>query len=411
MAKKNWIFWIAFKFWRSKKSFSIVNIISGISFWGITIGCAALIIILSAFNGLENVVSNMFSSFNSDLRIETTNSKYFNNSEIDTAKILKINGIDDFSFVVEDICMVRYADRQQVVFLKGVEPAKGFEKRLSPLMLDGFCDFGNDSVYNAVVGVALFYSLGINLNDFFTPLNFYAPKRNASASMDMTSAFNSDIALPVGMFSVQQEFDEKYIITHINLARTLFDSQNISNAMEISVDNDKNIDRVEAELQDMLGSNFNVKNKIEQEETLYKIMKGEKLVVFLILSLILLIISLTMISTLTLEIIGKRKDLSTIHALGANISQVRKIIIAHGFIISFVGMLLGFVISIAILLLHQRFGLVRLGGDANLIVDIYPVKIMAIDFLYVFLIVSIIAVIITQIPIRKINKDYFYFRD
>ena len=140
-------------------------------------------------------------------------------------------------------------------------------------------------------------------------------------------------------------------------------------------------------------------------------MKGEKLVVFLILSLILLIISLTMISTLTLEIIGKRKDLSTIHALGANISQIRKIIITHGFIISFVGMLLGFVISIAILMLHQQFGLVRLGGDANSIVDIYPVKIMGLDFLYVFIIVLIITVIITQIPIRKINKEYFHFRD
>ena len=339
MKKKYWIQWIAFKFWRSKKSFSIVNIISSISFWGIAVGTAALIIVLSAFNGLEGMISTMFNNFHSELRVEPVKGKYFSNDKIDTAAISLISGIDNVSYVVEDICMVRYGDKQQVVYIRGDETNKGFEQKFKPLLLNGSSYLGNDSMPQAIIGAGIFYSLGININDFTTPLTFYSTKRKTPASADISSAFNTQNAVVGGIFSVQQDFDDKYIIVPVSVARNLFEYDNISSALEISIGNEKNISAIENKLQSMLGSDFNVKNRIEQEEALYKIMKSEKLIVFLILSLILLITSFTIISTLTLEIVGKQKDLSTLFALGASVQKIRRIIISHGFIISFLGMI------------------------------------------------------------------------
>ncbi len=410
MKKKYWIQWIAFKFWRSKKSFSIVNIISSISFWGIAVGTAALIIVLSAFNGLEGMISTMFNNFHSELRVEPVKGKYFSNDKIDTAAISLISGIDNVSYVVEDICMVRYGDKQQVVYIKGVETNKGFEQKFKPLLLNGSSYLGNDSMPQAIVGAGIFYSLGININDFTTPLTFYSPKRKTPASADISSAFNTQNAVVGGIFSVQQDFDDKYIIVPVSVARNLFEYDNISSALEISIGNEKNISAIENKLQSMLGSDFNVKNRIEQEEALYKIMKSEKLIVFLILSLILLITSFTIISTLTLEIVGKQKDLSTLFALGASVQKIRRIIISHGFIISFLGMISGFIIGYFIIILQQHFGLVRFSSGSTFISDIYPVKIIWSDFVYVFITVIAITAVVSRIPVRRINTQWFSFR-
>ena len=401
---------MAFRFWRSKKSFSIINIISGISFWGIAVGTAALIIVLSAFNGLEGMISTMFNNFHSELRIEPVNGKYFQNNRIDTSRIASLSGVEHVSYVVEDICMVRYSDRQQVVYIKGVEPGKGFEQKFKPLMLNGSSNLGTDSVPYSLVGAGIFYSLGININDFTTPLIFYSPKRTSAASADISSSFRSRSSIAGGMFSVQQEFDEKYIVVPLLLARDLLEYENISTAVEISISNELLIPGIEDELQDMAGDGFNVKNRMEQEEALYKIMKSEKLIVFLILALILLITSFTIISTLTLEILSKQKDLSTLYALGAGVQKIRRVIISHGFIICLTGMLVGFVISIIVIVLQQNFGLVRFAGGDTFISDIYPVKIIWTDFVYVFFTVLAIATLISRIPVRRINAGWFSFR-
>jgi len=244
---------MAFRFWRSKKSFSIINIISGISFWGIAVGTAALIIVLSAFNGLEGMISTMFNNFHSELRIEPVNGKYFQNNRIDTSRIASLNGVEHVSYVVEDICMVRYSDRQQVVYIKGVEPGKGFEQKFKPLMLNGSSNLGTDSVPYSLVGAGIFYSLGININDFTTPLIFYSPKRTSAASADISSSFRSRSSIAGGMFSVQQEFDEKYIVVPLLLARDLLEYENISTAVEISISDERLIPGIEDELQDMAG--------------------------------------------------------------------------------------------------------------------------------------------------------------
>lgn len=401
---------MAFRFWRSKKSFSIINIISGISFWGIAVGTAALIIVLSAFNGLEGMISTMYNSFHSELRIEPVSGKYFTTKDIDTSAIASLSGVDYISPVVEDICMVRYGDRQQVVYIKGVEPGKGYEEKFKPLMLTGSSNLGTDSVPRALIGAGIYYSLGVNINDFTTTLTFYSPKRTSAASADISSSFLSRNAIPGGMFSVQQDFDEKYIIVPLSLAAYLLEYNGISTAIEINISNAELIPGLEKKVQNIVGDHYIVKNRMEQEEAMYKIMKSEKLVVFLILALILLITSFTIISTLTLEILAKRKDLSSLFAMGAGVRKIRMVIITHGFIICLTGMLVGFVISTAVLLAQMHFGLIRFSSGGTFVSDIYPVKLIWTDFVYVFFTVLAIATLISQIPVRRIHSSWFSFR-
>lgn len=401
---------MAFRFWRSKKSFSIINIISGISFWGIAVGTAALIIVLSAFNGLEGMISTMYNSFHSELRIEPVSGKYFTTKDIDTSAIASLSGVDYISPVVEDICMVRYGDRQQVVYIKGVEPGKGYEEKFKPLMLTGSSNLGTDSVPRALIGAGIYYSLGVNINDFTTTLTFYSPKRTSAASADISTSFLSRNAIPGGMFSVQQDFDEKYIIVPLSLAAYLLEYNGISTAIEINISNAELIPGLEKKVQNIVGDHYIVKNRMEQEEAMYKIMKSEKLVVFLILALILLITSFTIISTLTLEILAKRKDLSSLFAMGAGVRKIRMVIITHGFIICLTGMLVGFVISTAVLLAQMHFGLIRFSSGGTFVSDIYPVKLIWTDFVYVFFTVLAIATLISQIPVRRIHSSWFSFR-
>jgi ABC-type lipoprotein release transport system permease subunit len=277
-------------------------------------------------------------------------------------------------------------------------------------MLNGSSELSEDSISFALIGVGIYYSLGVNLNDYSTPLTFYSPKRTAAASADISAAFQTVGAIPGGMFSVQQEFDEKYIIVPINLARDLLDYHGISTAIEITAKPDASMQLVEKELQNMAGDRFVVKNRIEQEQALYKIMKSEKLIVFLILALILLITSFTVISTLTLVILSKQKDLSTLYSLGAGVQQIRKVLVNYGFIISLIGMLTGFAISTIVVIAQQKFGLIRFQGGTTFISDIYPVKLLWTDYMYVFITVLAISFLISRIPVQRINAGWFNFR-
>ncbi len=410
MKGKNWIPWMAFRYWRSKKSFSIINIISGISFWGIAVGTAALIIVLSAFNGLENMVSSMFNSFHSEIRIEPVQGKYFRHSDLDTAALASTQGVIGWTYVVEDICMVRYDDRQEVVMLKGVQPNRGYEDRFGPLMLNGSPELQRDSTSFALIGAGLCYKLGINFNDFSKTIAFYSPSRTSSASADITSSFRAVNAIPGGMFSVQQEFDDRYVIVPVSLARELLEYEGISTAIEVQLNDDVSSARTENKLQELVGNRFNVKNRMEQEEALYKIMKSEKLIVFLILALILLITSFTIISTLSLVILTKKRDLSTLYALGAPVPKIRRILMNHGFIISLSGMITGFFISTLVLIVQMNFGLVRFQGGETFINNVYPVSMLWTDYVYVFITVLAISLLVSRIPVRRIHSSWFSFR-
>ena len=401
---------MAVKYWRSKKSFSIINIISGISFWGITVGTMALVLVLSAFNGLEQMVNGMYNAFHTDFKIEPTDGKFFKLKDLEIEQISSLDGVESWSAVIEEVCLLRYEDRQKVVRLKGVQPNRGYEERFDELLLDGRFKLQRDSIWFAIPGAGVFYDLSMNLNDNTTFLGFYSPKRTSSVSADISSSFKIVQALPKGYFSVQQEFDDNYVIVPYDLCAELFEYENCATSVELYVSDDVDIDDLEDRIQEIAGENLIVKNRYEQEEALYKIMKSEKLIVFVILAFIILITSFNLISALTLVILDKRRDLAVLHAMGARIAEIKIIFIAQGFIIGFAGLLSGLVIGLIIALSQQYFELIHMQGSGSLAFIAYPVHVVWSDLIYISITVLSISFLVSLIPIRRITKQWLNLR-
>ncbi|MBN2729085.1 MAG: ABC transporter permease [Bacteroidales bacterium] len=409
MKRLFFFFRVALKYWRSKKSFSIINIISGISFWGIAVGTMALVLVLSAFNGLENMVDGMYNAFHTDFKIEPVNGKYFELNNINTNEIEDLEGVENWSAVIEEIALLRYSDRQKVVKLKGVMPDRGYEERFDTLLIDGRFKLQRDSIYFAIPGAGVFYDMGMVLCDQSTVMTFYAPKRTSKASSDLGSSFVVMNAMPKGYFSVQQEFDDNYVLVSYDLCAQLFDYEGRATSLEIYTTPDTDIDALENELQNLLGNDFIVKNRYEQEEALYKIMKSEKLIVFVILAFIILITSFNLISTLTLVILDKRKNLAALHAMGARVIDIRRIFLMQGILIGFAGLLLGLIIGLAITWAQLKFSLLTM-NTGSLAFTAYPVKIVWFDLLYISLTVIGISFFVSLIPIRRISKQWLSLR-
>lgn len=410
MRKLFFFFRVAMKYWRSKKSFSIINIISGISFWGIAVGTMALVLVLSAFNGLEHMVNGMYNAFHTDFKIEPAKGKFFHLKDVDTDAIGNMEGVENWSAVIEEIALLRYSDRQKVVKLKGIQPNRGYEERFDTLLIDGRFKLQRDSVYYAIPGAGIYYDLGMILHDQSTVMSFYTPKRTAKASAEMGSSFMIMNAIPKGYFSVQQEFDDNYVLVSYDLCAQLFEYEGSATSIEIYTESGADIESLENDLQDMLGDNFIVKNRYEQEEALYKIMKSEKLIVFVILAFIILITSFNLISTLTLIILDKKKNLAALHAMGARVKDIRRIFLAQGVLIGFTGLLVGLILGVGISYAQIQFGLIRMEGSGSFVFSAYPVQIVWMDIVYISVIVLFISFLVSLIPVRRISKQWLSLR-
>lgn len=352
------------------------------------------------------MVSGMYNAFHADYKIEPANAKYFHIDSSMMNNIKKVEGIENASLVIEEISLLRYNDQQKVAKLKGIQPLQGYENRFDSLIVDGYFDLQQDSTFFAVPGIGVFYELGINLNNPSTQLVFYAPNRTSSTSSDISSSFLIERAIPTGYFSVQQEFDESYVMVPYDLCTKLFSYDNCATSIELFTSNGANTQKIKKDLQNIVGENFIVKNRFEQEEALFKIMKTEKLIVFVILVFIVLITSFNLISTLTLVILDKRKDLISLRAMGAKISQIRSIFAIQGSIIGFFGLILGLACGTIVVLIQQYFGIINLQSGGSGIFIPYPVKLLFSDYMLIFLTVLLISFLVSLIPARKITNDW-----
>lgn len=401
---------IAFRYWRSKKSFSIVNIISGISFWGIAIGTAALIIVLSVFNGFESMVREMFNTFNPDFRVVPMEGKSFHASSIDMSKIATLPGVDYCGGVFEEVALLRYGEKQQVVRVKGI-PADGeLMHSLESSMLDGDYSLGSDSAPKAVVGAGIVYKLGISLHDPSKLLQLLSPSHSVSAGTDISSDFDQVFLRMSGFFSIQQDFDDNYLIVPRAVCDSLFESQGKYSAIEILASKSTDFEKLENQISGIVGDKFNVKNRFEQEEALFKIMKTEKLVVFVILAFILLLASINIISTLGLLILDKRLDSSVLNALGLSLTEIKKVFRLEGILIIAIGTLTGLLIGTVVVLLQLWFGLVPMNGGDSILMSSYPVKIVWTDYILISSVIIVFGFILVRIPVKKINTAFLSVR-
>ncbi|HPT04734.1 MAG TPA: ABC transporter permease [Bacteroidales bacterium] len=403
----NFSLFIARRYLFARKSHHIINIISGVSVAGVTIGTMALIVVLSVFNGFENIVVSLFNSFDPDLKITVNEGKTFNNIDLPAADIRKIPGVVRYTEVVEENALLRYGEKQYIATIKGVDDGFINKNPIDSMIAEGDFVLTRGENNFAVAGYGVAYFLGINLNNVNEFLTVYVPKRGSSFSVNPEEAFNTQMIYPSGIFSIQQDFDSKYVIVPLRFARGLLDYKNEVTSVEIGLAKGADIDKVQSEVKKLSGSKFTVKNRFQQQEVLYKIMKSEKWAVFLILAFILLIATFNVIGSLSMLILDKTEDIAVLRSMGADNKLIRKIFLTEGLFISLGGALLGLILGFIICFIQQKFGIVRLqSADSSFVISAYPVQMKILDFVYVFLTVFAIGIATAWYPVRQISKKH-----
>ena len=402
----NFPFYIAKRYLISRKSRNIINIISGVSVIGVMVGTAALIVVLSVFNGFEGLVISLYNSFDPDIKITLHEGKTFSAADLSAESLKKISGVKYVTETLEENALLRYRDRQYIATIKGVGVDFPVMTRLDSMMKDGELLLQRGDTPFAVLGQGVAYYLSLGVHDAFAPLNLYIPKRGKEVSLNPEEAFNHATVFPSGIFGIQQDFDAKYVLLPIGFTRELLSYTDQSTALELGLAPGADRENVRKQVKQIAGERFDVLDRFQQHELLYKIMKSEKWAVYLILTLILLIATFNIIGSLTMLIIDKKQDISILHSLGASSQAIRTIFLFEGLLISMVGAVLGMITGFSLCLLQQRFHLVKLGGSGSFVIDSYPVQMQMMDFVYVFLTVFIIGLTAAWYPAKRlVNRE------
>jgi lipoprotein-releasing system permease protein len=403
----NFPFYIARRYLFARKTHNIINIISLISVAGIAMGTMALVIVLSVFNGFENLVTTLFNTFNPDIRITAVHGKTFYADSLPADAIRNIPGVLCVTEVIEENGLLKYRDKQFIVTIKGVGKEFHCTSHLCESMVEGDCFLGAGGGDYAVVGQGIAYNLGLVLNDFENPLSLYVPRRSSRKTLDITDAFNVERIQPSGFFGIQQDFDMRFVIVPLKFARRLLDHTNRLTALEIHTEAGAGQARIQKEIERTAGPEFSVKNRFQQEEWLFRIMKSEKLAVFTILSFILLIAAFNVIGSLSMLILDKKKDIFVLKSLGASDALIRRIFRAEGLLISFSGALIGLFLGFLICFLQMQFGIITIQNSGSFLVDAYPVNMQAGDFVLVLLLNLMIGFFAAWYPVKYISKKFF----
>jgi len=393
----------------AKKSHNIINVISAISLTGVTVGTMALIIVLSVFNGFESLIVSLFNSFNPDLVITVKKGKTFHYSDFPASEIRQIPGVFVLTEVVEETALLKYRDKQYIATIKGVSHEFEEMTGLDTMLIDGEFNLMDRGKPQMIMGAGVSYYLGASLNDKLNPILVYVPKREGRIGIRAEQAFNTERIFPSAVFSIQQDFDTKYAVVPISFARSLLNYNDEVTAVELGVAQGYDAESIKPQVQEILGENFRVKNRFEQQELLYKVMQSEKWAIFLILTFILIIATFNVISSLTMLILDKKKDIAVLHSMGAGNRLIKRIFLFEGIMISIGGALLGLLLGGLISLLQQEFGLISLGGGTGtFVIDAYPVKTEIIDFAMVFITVIVLGLLAAWYPVRQISVKYLH---
>ena len=376
-----------------------------ISIIGVTVSTAALIIVLSAFNGFDDLLKSMNDSFDPDLKITPSTGKVFSLEDQRIETIRNHESVFDIAESLEDKALLKYDDQQYFATIKGVSDNFANISGVDTMLVVGDFILKHNNQPYAIVGQGVAYYLSLNLN-YIDPIVIYVLKRDAKVTSNPEKAFNRNYIFPSAVFSIQQEFDTKYVIVPIDYARKLFSYEKEVSALEIKLKPGYNIERVQDEIIKILGTDYQVKNRYQQHEAFYKIMKSEKFYIFMILTFIFVIASFNIIGSLTMLIIDKKDDIATFRSLGANLNTIRRIFLIEGWLITVVGAIVGLILGWFVCWLQTKFEIVRLQGNASFIIDAYPIKMIWLDFVTIFVMVVTIGFVAAWYPVRYITKKY-----
>ena len=403
----NFPFYIARRYLFSKKSHNAINVISAISVCGVALATLALVCTLSVFNGFQDLVTTFFTAFDPQLKITAVRGKVFDGQDKRVLQLKKMPDVEVYSESLEDNVMVQYQGRQAMAVVKGVED--NFDQ-LTPIdsILFGRGDLllHDEVVDYAIPGIQLLSTLGSGIR-FLDPLEIYAPRRGAKVNMaNPSTAFVTGNLFSSGLvFAVNQEkYDASYILTSIDFARRLFQYTTEVSAINLKLKAGADTDAVKKHIQDLLGDDFLVQDRYEQQADTYRIMEIEKLISYLFLTFILMIACFNVIGSLSMLIIDKRDDVVTLRNLGASDRQIVRIFLFEGRMISFFGAFAGVVLGLLLGWLQQEYGLIALGSSGSFVVDAYPVSVHASDVLLIFITVLLIGFLSVWYPVRFLSK-------
>lgn len=396
--------YIAQRYLFAKKSRNAINIISSISVAGVAVGTMALITVLSVFNGLETMVKSIFNTSDAEIRIAPVKGKVFVPDSITMVRLSSLNGVEVWSEVLEENALLKYEDQQYIATIKGVSDNYKDVTDLDTAMWDGEFRLKDNNRPMAIAGLGVANYLGMRLN-FVSPLAIYIPQRTASLDFNPETAFARKYINFSGIFAVEQEFDSKYIFIPIDFLRDLLEYKKEVSSIEVKLSPGTDQKKVQKAIKQLFGKNYIIQNRYEQQELFYKVMKGERLAIFVILSFILIIASFNIVGSLTMLIIEKERDIGILKSLGADNSLIKKIFIFEGWLISGIGTTAGLVIGFIVCLLQQKFSIIKLAGD-SLLLNAYPVEMRVSDFFLVAFTVMAIGYWAAWYPVRYLSRKY-----
>ncbi len=393
-------FLIAKRYFFSRKKRNIISIISNIAMIGVAVGSMALIIVLSVFNGLEDLIREIYSSFDPDLKISVVEGKSFETDTEFMNRIRRTPGVAVVSEVIEDNALLRYNDRQMVVKVKGVSENFFQQNEIDSAVVAGHSQLIMDKTYYALVGRGVQYQLSIRPNSQFIPLQFLYPRNTKFNPLNPEGAFNSKNIIPGGVFAIERQYDDAYVFVPLNFAEELLEYGRRRTSLEVKVEEGFRIETVKRALQQELGKKFKVQNSDEQHTSLLRAVKVEKLFVFITFAFILLIASLNIFFSLSMLVIDKKKDIAILASMGATATTIRNIFLFEGALVAFIGAAYGLSMGMLVCNLQQTFGLVSM-GMATSVVDSYPVKMEVEDFVLTGVAIIVITLLVSIRPARK----------
>ena len=397
--------YIAKRYLFAKKSRNAINIISAVSVAGVAVGTMALIIILSVFNGLETMVNAIFNTFDPDIKITAAEGKTFIADTSRLKLLANVDGLSCYSLTIEENALLKYGDRQFIATIKGVDDNYAMVTNIDSSMWEGDFILRNDKGRSyAIPGIGVAQYLGIRVN-FITPLNIIVIRNTGSTNINSENALKEKFIFPSGIFEVEKEYDSKYVYIPIEFARELTEIEDGVSSVEIKFTDQADPRIIQKNIVKIFGKGFVVQNRYEQQEIFYKVMRSERLAIFFILTLILVIASFNIIGSLTMLIIEKERDIKILKSLGADNDLIRKIFIFEGWLISIIGAVAGIILGFAICWLQQTFGLVKLQSE-SLIMDSYPVVMKVKDFIIVPGTVLLIGYWAAWYPVRFLTKKF-----
>jgi lipoprotein-releasing system permease protein len=397
----------AWRYFKAKKSTNAINIISWVTAGVIAFSTMCQVLVLSVFNGFEGLVQSLYSNFYADVKVLPSKGKTIRLSGQQLHSIQNMPGVRGVSLVAEEKALLQNGEQQTVVLLKGVDANYVNVSGVAKNMHHGVFDVGTIDDARLILGSGIENAIGVESDKNLFPVTVFLPKKTSASNSNPLSALSEGNANTSGSFAIQQDFDNKYVITNIDFVKQQMNYQpDEYSGLEISLVDPGQSAKFSQDLQQVMGSKYKVLTKFQQNASLYNSMRLEKWIIYAVLTLILIIAAFNMVGALTMLVLEKRKDISVLQSLGADQTLIKKIFLSEGLLLALTGAATGIILALIICFIQLKFKIIKLVGSSFLI-DYFPVRLVFTDFLLVTLTGLIIAFTASWFPANKASRQLF----